>query len=140
MRDKTIREALVSQALEEIDGVITRLENLNTLADRLDTASGQYQEAIHGFNDAAKKELHGYVQQTAQAVGKEVTAKQTQELEIAAANALEQLLRNHSSKVLQTLNAAIEDMQRSKKVRLLEIVLAALLSAALTAATLTLLN
>lgn len=108
-RSNTVREALVSQALEEIDGILARMESLTAnvtsaqesvkpLIQALAEATQKYQAAVKLSTEQAKAEFAEYVQRQA------VLSKEQNEaaLQKAAESALRQHFANlaHSSSPL----------------------------------------
>lgn len=68
----SLREALISQALADVDGLVRRVEALHQLGPELEAmttalreAASQYREAVASFTDGAKDQLTVHVQSKA---------------------------------------------------------------------------
>jgi nucleoid-associated protein YejK len=141
----TVREALVGQALEEIDGVIVRIETLvasvstceeglKATTQALLDASDKYQAAVNSATDQAKSELAEFIKRQA-VLGKEQHEAMMQK---AAETAAETAFRNHASdqakSLAQVLSKTVEEFKKAGLSRMAENAILAFTSSILTGA------
>lgn len=141
----TMREALAQQSLEEIDGLVTRVEglialvndagqNMQATAAALGDAGDKYRMAVTAFTEQAKADLVEHVQLK----GSEVAARSIEEQRAAMQEAARLAFRSQASDQAEglagSLSRAAADFRKGLAARLLENGGLALGSSALTGA------
>lgn len=124
MAGKTIREAVLTQAFEELDTLLGRVEGLKKGIDEsgeklarssesLDGASDRYRLAVTAFTDQAKGELTEYLQRKAAETVSITKDQQVEAMREAAAKAL-------SNQVISRLINTAAELNATSKAILLE--------------------
>ena len=143
-RPNTAREALIAEALGELDGLLARVEALPGMVSRaeqsltatvaaLADASDKYRMAVTAFNDEAKQELTEYLERTAGAV----TAKTVEEQRAAMQESARLAFRSEASDKAASLGVALghaaREIRKARGARFLDNVFTALLASVTTA-------
>lgn len=136
-----MREAIAAQVLEEVDGLVVRLETLHSgvssyeqqlkaTTDALVTAADQYRLAVTAFTEQAKAELSEHLQR-ASAISREEQISAMQE---AARIAFRSESSDKAANLALVLSRATQDFAKAGKSRLVESAAIAACSSVFTAA------
>lgn len=137
----TMREALAAQALEEVDGLLSRIETLTasvsivenrfqTTTDALNNANDQYKLAVTAFTEQAKAAISEHLQNT--------TARTKTEIITAMEEAAKTAFRNHAAddaiSLSKAMTAATKEFKKAELSRMAENAILAITTSVITAA------
>ena len=135
----TMREALIAQALEEVDGLLVRVEtllasvstaenSLGALQQSLTEASDQYRLAVTAFTEQAKADLTEHLQRKASQQVAATVEEQRGAMQEAARIAFRSQAADDAASLAKTLRAASGEFQRATWARMAENLVVGLLS------------
>ncbi|SDA85343.1 hypothetical protein SAMN03159475_0113 [Pseudomonas sp. NFPP33] len=139
-----MREALVVQALEEVDGLLVRVEtllasvsgaesSLNATTESLQEAGDKYRMAVTAFTEQAKADLTEHLQRKASEHVAATVEEQRGAMQEAARIAFRSQASDDAASLAKTLRAAAGEFQRAAWARMAENLVVALLSSSIVA-------
>lgn len=141
---RTMREAMAVQALEEIDGLILRVEHLGENLEKIDKshaattaalldASDKFRMAVTAFSEEAKKDIVEHIQRKAAEQIQLSVEQQHGAMQEAAKIAFRSQASDEAASLTKTLREAAGEFRRATWARMVETAVVALASSLLTA-------
>jgi phage-related minor tail protein len=138
-RSNTMREALVAQALEEIDVVITRIENLGEsttiwetrlqeINKQLTDSTDKYLGAITAYTEQAKIDITEHIQRRANEAVAYTVEEQRSAMQEAARLAFRSQASDDAGKLANSLRTAAKEFTHTRWARIAENAIVALAS------------
>lgn len=136
----SLREALISQALEDVDGLLARVEKLQQLGPELEAmtaaltvAGSQYREAVASFTDGAKAQLTGHVQAKTREAVDSMRAEVAAQMAASASATIGKEASTQAHLLTKALSEALAGVRVSRRQRLIDLLLASAFSSACAA-------
>jgi len=140
-----MREALAAQALEEIDGMLVRVEallsnvsttetSLNATIESLQEAGDKYRMAVTAFTEQAKADLTEHLQRKASEHVAATVEEQRGAMQEAARIAFRAQAADEANSLAKTLRASAGEFKRATWARMVENLVVALLASSVSAA------
>lgn len=138
-----MREALVVQALEEVDGLLVRVETLHSnvsttesslkaTTEALQDAADKFRMAVTAFTEQAKEDLTEHIQRKGAEQIRLTIEEQHNAMQEAARIAFRSQASDDAGKLAKTLREAAGEFRRASWARMVENILIALSASAIT--------
>ncbi|MFJ3465743.1 hypothetical protein [Achromobacter spanius] len=137
----SLREALISQALEDVDGLVARVEALHSLGPELDAmtkaltaAGGQYREAVASFTEGAKGQLAEHTQAKTREAIDAMRVEVAKQMAASARATLGKEASAQAHQIKTAISEALAGARITRRQRLVDLCLASAMSSLCSAA------
>ena len=148
---QTSREALVAEMLGDLDGLLSRVEQLLVALNHsekktistikaLDDAGDKYRDAVAAFNQQAKADLSEFMQEKAIDTALKTIEEQRAALQEIARTALQSVVKDSNESVKTVRRETARELHQTRIARLAEHTITAVVASGATTAILYMLN